>query len=208
MFELMTKYNRVVVAQPKNQLVLHGVRHVQNRTELPPRPWAEQYGWQLVKSYPLADWSAVITAAQHLDPMQAEGYIVCDRQFNRVKVKSPQYVALAHLRGSFSARRLLETIVVNEGEEFLAYFPEWTDLYHQLNTGYQALMQEITDAYAQHQAIAMQKDFAAAIKHLPYAGMLFALRSGKSPTVKECLQNTNIQKLGQLLGLNDLNLGM
>ncbi len=42
------------------------------------------------------------------ESMESEGYIVCDRDFNRVKVKSPQYVAIAHLRESFSARRLLK----------------------------------------------------------------------------------------------------
>jgi hypothetical protein len=208
MFELTTKYNRVVVAQPTNQLILHGVRHIQTLAELDPQPWSEQYGWQLVASHPLTNWSEVIAAAQQLDPMSLEGYIVCDREFNRVKVKSPQYVAIAHLRSSFSSRRMLEIIMANEGEEFLAYFPEWTDIYQKIKQRYHDLIQEITAAYQQYQDIAVQKDFAAAIKHLPYTGVLFSLRSGKVKSVKECLQATTIYKMEQLLGVDYIDLGM
>jgi RNA ligase len=208
MFELMTKYNRVVVVQPTNQLVLHGVRHLQTLTELDPQPWSEQYGWQLVARHPLTSWPAVIAAAQLLDPMNLEGYIVCDRQFNRVKVKSPQYVAIAHLRSSFSARRMLEIIMANEGEEFLAYFPEWTEIYQKIKHRYHELIQEITDAYQQYQGIAVQKDFAAAIQHLPYTGVLFSLRSGKVQSVRECLQAITIYKMEQLLGVDYIDLGM
>jgi RNA ligase len=208
MFELTTKYNRVVVVQPTNQLILHGVRNVQTLTELDPQPWSAKYGWQLVASHPLTSWPAVIAAAGQLDPMNLEGYIVCDRQFHRVKVKSPQYVAIAHLRSSFSSRRMLEIIMANEGEEFLAYFPEWTDIYQKIKQRYHELIQEITAAYQQHQNIEVQKDFAAAIKHLPYAGVLFSLRSGKVKSVKECLQATTIYKMEQLLGVDYVDLGM
>jgi RNA ligase len=208
MFELTTKYNRVVVVQPTNQLILHGVRNIQTLLELDPQPWSDKYGWQLVASHPLTNWLEVIAAAQQLDPMSLEGYIVCDRQFNRVKVKSPQYVAIAHLRSSFSSRRMLEIIMANEGEEFLAYFPEWTDIYQKIKQRYHELIQEITVAYQQYQEIEVQKDFAAAIKHLPYTGVLFSLRSGKVKSVKECLQATTIYKMEQLLGVDYIDLGM
>ncbi len=216
MFELMTKYNRVVVVQPTNQLVLHGVRNIQTLAELDPQPWSDKYGWQLVARHPLTSWPAVIAAAQQLDPMNLEGYIVCDRQFNRVKVKSPQYVAIAHLRSSFSSRRMLEIIMANEGEEFLAYFPEWTEIYQKIKHRYHELIQEITDAYQQYQGIAVQKDFAAAIQHLPYRGVLFSLRShqraltrtGKVQSVKECLQAITIYKMEELLGVDYIDLGM
>ncbi len=208
MFELMTKYNRVVVLQPTNQLVLHGVRNIQTMAELEPQLWSDKYGWQLVARHSLTSWPEVIAAAQLLDPMSLEGYIVCDRQFNRVKVKSPQYVAIAHLRSSFSTRRMLEIIMANEGEEFLAYFPEWTDIYQKIKRCYHELIQEIEDAYQQHQNIEVQKDFAAAIKHLPYSGVLFSLRSGKAHSVKECLQSTTIHKMEQLLGVDYIDLGM
>jgi hypothetical protein len=208
MFELITKYNRVVVQPKQNQLILHGARHLHSRVESDPQPWSDRYGWELVTTYPLTDWNGVVAAAKELNPMDSEGYIVCDQQFNRVKVKSPQYVAIAHLREGFSSRRMLEIITANEGEEFLTYFPEWTELYQEIKGLYQKLVDEIEAEYQQHQAIEVQKDFAAAVKHLPYSGVLFSLRSGKVKSVRECLQSTTIQKLEALLGIDYQSLGL
>lgn len=42
MFELMTPYNRVVVRQYQNNLVLHGVRHLQTLTESDPHLWSSK----------------------------------------------------------------------------------------------------------------------------------------------------------------------
>ena len=75
--------------------------------------------------------------------MESEGYIVLDDKFSRIKVKSPQYVALSHLRTGFSTRKMLEIIATNEGEEFLNYYPEWQDLYRQIEAKYNALINQI-----------------------------------------------------------------
>jgi hypothetical protein len=207
-FELMTPYNRIVVQQRKNHLVLHGVRNLDTLIESEPNLWANKYGWELVKSYALTSWTEVIKAAEKLEPMDSEGYIICDHNFNRVKVKSPQYVAISHLREGFSTRRMIEIILTNEGEEFLAYFPEWTELYQKIKDRYHSLIQEVEEVYRQYQHIETQKDFALAIKHLPYSGILFSLRSGKIASVKESLRSATIQKAEELLGLDYINLGL
>jgi predicted RNase H-like HicB family nuclease len=207
-FELMTPYNRIVVQQKTNQIVLHGVRNPQTRLESDPSIWADKYGWQLVKSYPLTSLEAAIEAAKNLKPMDSEGYIICDAYFNRVKVKSPQYVAISHLREGFSTRRMIEIVLTNEGEEFLAYFPEWTGLYQQVKDKYQSLVQEIEEVYRQHESIEVQKDFAFAVKHLPYSGILFSLRARRVAGVKEALRDVNIHKIEELLGLDYINLGL
>lgn len=48
MFELMTSYNRVVVRQNQNALVLHGVRNLNTLAESDPHFWGNKYGWQVV----------------------------------------------------------------------------------------------------------------------------------------------------------------
>ncbi len=208
MFELITPYNRIVVQPKNNHIVLHGVRNTQTLLETDPSIWANKYGWELVASYPLTSWKEVIEAAQHLDPMNSEGYIICDANFNRVKVKSPQYVAISHLRAGFSTRRLIEIVLTNEGEEFLAYFPEWSELYQQVKDKYQSLVEEIEEAYRQHEHIQVQKDFALAVKHLPYSGILFSLRARRVAGVKEALRDVNIYKIEELLGLDYIHLGL
>jgi RNA ligase len=200
MFELMTPFNRIVVKQSSNQLVLHGVRNCRTLVEEDPTIWANKYNWQVAQLFPLTNWQEIIKAAAELDPMDSEGYIVCDRDFNRVKVKSPQYVAIAHLRDSFSSRKMIEIVLENEGEEFLNYYPEWTDLYQKIKIRYQNLITEIEFSYQQHRDISEQKEFAIKVKNLPYSGILFALRAGKTNSIKESLANTSITKVEQLLG--------
>jgi len=206
-FELMTPYNRIVVRQESKKIVLHGVRNILTLKEEKPEAWASKYGWEVVQCFPLSNWSEIMEAAAKLEPMYAEGYIVCDRNFNRVKVKSPQYVAIAHLRDNFSTRRMLEIILNNEGDEFLTYYPEWREIYEKMLAQYHQTVQKIETVYQQYQHIPEQKDFALAIKHLPYSGILFALRAGKSHSVKESLRLTSLPKVEQLLGVENIYLG-
>jgi hypothetical protein len=208
MFELMTPFNRIVVKQLSNQLVLHGVRNCRTLIEEDPIAWGKKYNWQVAKSFSLTNWQEIIKAAEELDPMDSEGYIVCDRAFNRVKVKSPQYVAIAHMRDSFTPRKMIEIVLKNEGEEFLNYYPEWTDLYQKIQFKYHNLITEIEDCYQKYKDIKEQKDFAMQIKNLPYSGILFALRAGKTNSIKESLLNTSIFKIEQLLDLEDIYLGL
>ena len=207
MFELMTPFNRIVVRQYGNDLILHGVRNLKTLQESDPHLWGDKYGWHVVETYPLQTLEEILAATNKIDPMKGEGYIVCDAQFKRVKIKSPQYVAIAHLRSGFSSRRMLEIVATNEGEEFLNYYPEWTDLYRLIRAKFDALAKNIEHKYNQHKDIEVQKDFALAIKHLPYSGILFDLRKGKTNSVRESLARTPIQKLESLLQIDYVDLG-
>ncbi len=77
----------------------------------------------------------LLSAAKELNPAKHEGFVVRDTFFNRVKVKAPQYVALSHLsikgKVSVNAKHMLQIVRTNEASEFLAYFPEFSQL-HQL----------------------------------------------------------------------------
>jgi hypothetical protein len=103
---------------------------------------------------------------------------------------------------------MIEIVLTNEGEEFLAYFPEWIDLYQKVKSKYELLVQEIEEVYRQHESIEVQKDFALAVKHLPYSGILFSLRARRVAGVKEALRDVTIHKIEELLGLDYINLGL
>lgn len=207
MFELMTSHNRVVVQHHKNQLLLHGVREVLFYQEFNPVEVANVYGWQSVSTYPLQTLDEILAAAKLLEPMQSEGYIVCDRHFNRVKVKAPAYVAAAHFKEGFSSRRLLEILIANESDEFLIYFPEWSDLYYQIKRQLDSLAQDVEAVYQTHQELKSQKDFALAVKDHPLSGILFQRRANKIASITEGIYNLNVQKLEQILEIEYFPLG-
>ena len=204
MFELCTKFNRIVDPHSENRLILHGVRNLSNNQEQDPSlPEYTNLNWEIVTTAPLKSADKLIEQSKKLDPMESEGYIVCDRDFQRIKIKSPQYVAISHLRDGFSPRRLLTIVVTNEGSEFLTYYPEWQEAYDSVQAKFEQLIAQIEADYEQYKDIEIQKDFALAIKHLPYCGVLFALRAGKTSCAREHLAKSTIQSLERLLGMEN-----
>ena len=82
--------------------------------------------------------------------MQCEGFVVCDDEFKRVKMKSPQYVKLNLLNGAdekLTDRYLIDIIQANEGEEFLVYFEDYRSKYNELKLKYQNLIVELEKLY-------------------------------------------------------------
>lgn len=60
-------------------------------------------------------------------PWDKEGYVVCDKNFNRLKVKSPQYILAHYARNNnvITEERLMEVVLRGEIEEFSCYASEY-----------------------------------------------------------------------------------
>lgn len=163
LFELFTNEHEIIVKPDKDRIILLGVRDLATLKEEHPQNYAETNGWECVKSYPLlTSIGMVFNEAKTLDPSQHEGFVVCDNQFNRVKIKSPQYVALAHLLtggdGEYvkqgeaedsntdtstpvKQRKMLQIVRNNESSEFLAYYPHLEEIHNQVSKDYSKLLE-------------------------------------------------------------------
>lgn len=199
-FELCTKWNKVVVQHQKSRIVSLGVRsrlpYIQgDYTQYKPDNIIYNVNWEIVKSYPLTSFEEIVASCASINPMEQEGYVVCDVNFNRVKVKSPQYVALNNIRDGHGPKRIIEIIRTNEYKEFLTYFPEWKDEYDKYLNKFALLECKLMVAWDENCYIESQKEFALAIKDIPFNGALFMIRAGKVKSVREFLQNANIDKL-------------
>lgn len=203
MFELCTKYNRVVVRHEKPRLVLHGARNLSDFKELNPTVVAHENGWECVKFHPLQTIEEVQEVANKLDPMVGEGFVVVDHNYNRVKVKSIAYVSASHLKESVgsSKRQLLEIIRINESSEFLVAFPEFADDYWQLKAQFEFLIGKMEGFYEAVKDLTEKKDFAMKAKNQPFSGALFAVKWGQSPSFRKYVAEMNIKSLESLLGL-------
>lgn len=203
MFELMTKYNRVVVKHEESDIVLHGARRLSDFKELNPVVEAHNNGWKCVKIHPLHSVEDALEAVKHLDPMTSEGYVVCDGNYNRIKIKSPQYVALSHLKESvgMSKRQLLEVVRRNESSEFLSYFPEFASDYYDLRAKYERLLGKMEGFYEATKHISERKDFAAQAKKVNYSDALFQMKYGKITDFKHYIAEMQIKSLESILGL-------
>jgi hypothetical protein len=205
MFELMTPFNRVIVRHDAHRLVLIGARRLGDFHEIPLDDAASGTNWEVVRSFPLGCLADCLAAAESLKPVEAEGYVVCDAAFNRIKVKGAQYVALTHLKESVSPRRLLDIVRANESDEFLAYFPEWRPAYESVRARFDGLCAELEAAYERIKGIGEQKAFALEAVKTRCPGALFALRAGTFMSVRDYFAAATLQSVERTVGdMSDL----
>ena len=201
MFELMTPYNRVVVRHRERRLALIGVRHRETGQERD----IDEFGriYPVVRSFPLRTMADVQATLVNMPPLEQEGYVVVDGAFNRVKVKSPAYVALHHMTDGFGPRRIAEIIRRGETSELLAHYPEWKTDFDAIQTKYNALLAEIESSYERLKNIPEQKAFALEAVKTRCPAALFALRKGATTSARHFLTDLPIKNLLDRLGVRD-----
>ena len=105
---------------------------------------------------------------------------MCDANFNRVKIKSPEYVLAHHGRtnGNVSDSRLLEIILNNEVDEFIIYASEYTEKINNLITAMETFKTqvklEITKLSPANYS--SRKEYAEAVKKYPSHMQYFLFR--------------------------------
>jgi hypothetical protein len=178
MFELCAAENRVVVRHAKPRIVLHGARDMSTGCELGYRDLigiGEKYGWEVVYAYPITSIDEALAKAAEFEPLEHEGFVVADAAFNRVKIKSPRYVILHHMKGEATTRRAIELWQTGEAGELLSHFPEMEPAIRPVHdaldfASYAALLD-----LAKHRNAASRKEFAMAVKDAPWSATVFKL---------------------------------
>jgi hypothetical protein len=204
MFELMTPHNRIVVQHSAPRLALIGARDLTTMREVRPETVAEKFGVGVAKCFPLQTLAECVAAAAAINGIEAEGFVVCDDEFRRVKIKAPHYVSLAQMKDSLSPRAILDVIRRGESAEVLSYFPEVTPVYNRVLAKFDSICDELNAAYAEHQHITSQKDFAQAVRSTRCPAVLFAIRAGKAPNARAYFAAATQPAVERVVDLSDL----
>lgn len=203
-FELTSPYNKIVVSYPHAELNLLAVRDLETLKEEDPEIEAGWNNWLVCPKFKnFNSFEEVVKEADEKSGVNLEGYIVVDQFFNRVKIKGSAYVALHHLKGSFSMANFIEVLRSNEGSEVLLHFPEYSSLYQELKARLNTLIIQIENIWDQTNHIQVQKDFAIAIKDFPFKDVLFALRANKISSIQNGIQSMRVEYLMKLLNAGD-----
>lgn len=128
-FELVSLFNRIVVPYD-----IPAIYHIGTRDNVSLQEINIDLGVQKPKEYKFSTKEDCYAMAEKL-PFSEEGYVVVDAEWNRVKVKSPAYLAVHHLRsndGSVSPKRAVELIMTGEDIEFLSYYKEYTEYFEEM----------------------------------------------------------------------------
>ena len=202
-FELVSPYNRIVINYPRTYLYHTGT--INNSTG---QEYIVDIGIEHPKTYKIANRSleSVLQKAKEFDTLH-EGFIVCDGSFNRVKVKTEEYLRLHYsMTNKLSEKQALETLQANDEEALYAIksnielAPDM--LYYEYK--YAVLKKEITHYISYAMALYQQlkcdrKAFALSLEDSPYK--IFAFKAIDNPAigVSERLRDITIPLLKKLI---------
>ena len=208
MFELTSPYNKVVVPYDKLELALIGIRDNQSLQEELIYDSSLKDSFLLPKRYGFRTLEECIESAKSL-PYSEEGYVVVDKYFNRVKIKSLAYVDAHHIKGNgvLTEKRILEILLANEEDEVLVYFPEYSKVFDEMN---QRIIRKALILDAQWKRIkarldckdiASRKDLAMFLKdHSEYDyGFIFKMLDGRYKFSKDYLMKLPAEKLLRMI---------
>lgn len=154
-FELTTPYNRIVVSYTNCQITLLAARNIITGQEIDIADLSlEIPGIPLVKKYAFTSINQIIEWVSSLDPIQMEGVVIKDGNFNRIKVKNAAYVAFNKCRDTLSSERnRLEVILLEKEDDVAPFLPDdfAKDLF-KIKIGLQNLIKHYDDAYARIKA--------------------------------------------------------
>lgn len=111
-FELVSPLTRVVIDYGKTMLY-----HIGTRSNISGEESDEDIGVIKPRSYPLQDLESCINAVMALnrdgDNIEAEGFVVVDKNYHRIKIKSPHYLVQNKLlqTGSITKEDAIEMLI-------------------------------------------------------------------------------------------------
>jgi hypothetical protein len=183
-FEYTSPENRVITKYDKAALTLLSIRN-KSGYELPQKEVDEiagHFDFNRPKQFYFSSYNDVMTHITNL-PRLEEGYVCLNVSTGqRVKVKNPSYLAVAHLRvdGIASPKRIKSLIIEGGDYEYLADFPEDFPLFEADRMRYIHLLHEIILLQSGTRLIKDQKEYAMIVKDSPVSGIMFQLKKGRS----------------------------
>jgi hypothetical protein len=203
-FELTTPDNRVVVVYDTYKVTLIGARNKKTFQELEIETINNLVPF--VKSYNMNDVNAIIGFVNSLNPMDNEGVVVKDSNFNRVKIKNINYVAYnkaADLYGK-SVRGIIQLILSEKEDDVIPYLShsviekihlykdKLNKLVNYVDTNYKKYYNEV-NSYPDSD-IRKRKEFAQLISlNEKYSAPFFVIYSGKANSMSDYI-NRNKNK--------------
>lgn len=213
-FEYIGPDNFIVTPYKENQLVMIGIRDIFSNNKKY-RPLEEMKNFveklsgnvRLFKIYNLNSFDDIMQSMKDFKNME-EGYVVWDMKNDlRVKVKSPQYVALHHIRGknlNTTKEGLINVVINGEIDEVIVYFPHLKDKLQNIKTLFDDIIVHISSTYESLKIIESQKEYAKEALKYKFSALLFSARKNNTSIEHELFNSSNDYKLKLLLSANEI----
>lgn len=187
-FEITSPYNRIVCKYNDIKLTLLMVRNNITFQEEDPKIWlnndiVEQYGLKTPEEFHFNNIEHMIQFIRDSNPEDTEGLVVIDKNFNRIKVKSPQYCAYNKLRDSLSTsiKGCIEVILLGKDDDIIGMMPEMiANRINKLKPIIQFVMKKAEEQYVAIKHIENMKEFAGQAELTIWPSAMYALKRNKT----------------------------
>lgn len=197
--EICSEFNIIICPQSEMRLIHIGTRNNRTFQEV-----ETDIGIPHPQKYALSSLEDCIAMAKTFD-FTMEGFVVKDKNYNRIKVKSEDYVRVHRLanNGSLTLERAIDLIRMNEIDEFLNYFPNYTfyinNIRNRLTAFRNDILFNVNMALIGKMGCKTRKDFAATAKTFPYPVIWFKVYDSIYFDVDKWIAELSTSKLAQYL---------
>ena len=169
MFELVSPETQLVVSYPETKLYFLGRRNIVTMREDKENP-----GIRAPKQYPLSSIDECLAYVKTMTKDE-EGFVVRDKYFHRVKIKSPEYLIAfgANNNNRITEKRIIRMLKNNTIDDFLAYCPQHKAKVDDVLSRIFAICAQLDRDWATNQPVSSRKEFALRIKNLKSKDFLF-----------------------------------
>ena len=206
-FELIAPENRVVIEYDVCKLVHIGTRN--NKT-------GEEYdldiGIEKPKTYPLSTFDEALEAIKHLnegcEDVAHEGFVVVDKNWHRIKIKTEEYFAVHHtINNHVLTKKRCLNYIINEPESVAiikANYPEYSHILMYYEYKLKELENDITRFIRMARKMYAEvsydrKAFAAMMKGKKFAQFGFYAINNESLTGADCMASLLMSTLRDLI---------
>jgi hypothetical protein len=202
-FELTTPMNIVVVPHTEYKLTWIGVWNAYTLQEA--SLWdMPEITVPKVKKFDLKTMDEITEFVKGLSPSEAEGIVLVDKNYNRLKIKSEDYVRASRAISNTSTPKQRVAVLLSDHYDDIYGFLPLTvqqDL-DVLKKKLQYLLTNTQGVYDSIKHFEVQKDFALEAIKYPFKAWLFEMRKGKF--LDDLLKDINVEHLEALLNRIEL----
>jgi len=201
-FEIVGPNNRVVV--PYENIDLYFLSAIETKTgmEYPLEEDMKKYSRPKEFSFDSLDEVVAFSRSPAFNNYKNEGFVVKDKHYHRVKIKTEDYLRIHRIRGEAipNDKKILELVLMGEQDEFLSYFPEYTEQFitmaKKVNGYQQELVVQVTEMLRlPDEEYSTRKKFADWAKKQKDPAVLFGIHDGKIESLKEWARSLRTEVL-------------
>lgn len=169
LFELVSPMTQVVIPYPETKLYYLGARDMVTMRENKFKDYKiiKAFGISIPKHYPIHNITECIGEANRMTKDE-EGFVVVDKNYNRIKVKSPEYLRAARLANNnvVTIKRIVKMIRDEQIDDFLAYCPQHSNEVEEVIAALTKMEEEAEKEWAEVKELAWKekKEFVRIIE--------------------------------------------